>query len=45
MCSISILVVLIMYGRHTSDDRDRRLCSTYLESSDKEDFEGADLVS
>jgi dynein heavy chain len=33
-----------MYGGHISDDRDRRLCSTYSESFDKEDFEGADLV-
>jgi dynein heavy chain len=33
-----------MYGEHISDDRDRCLCSIYLESFDKEDFEGADLV-
>jgi dynein heavy chain len=33
-----------MYGGHISDNRDRRLCSTYLESFDKEDFKGEDLV-
>lgn len=38
------LIGEIMYGGHISDDRDRRLCATYLESFDKEDFEGADLV-
>ena len=38
------LIGEIMYGGHISDDRDRRLCKTYLESFDKEDFEGADLV-
>jgi len=38
------LIGEIMYGGHISDDRDRRLCATYLESFDKDDFEGADLV-
>ncbi|KAK8861127.1 hypothetical protein M9Y10_012822 [Tritrichomonas musculus] len=38
------LIGEIMYGGHISDDRDRRLCKTYLESFDKEDFEGAELV-
>jgi len=38
------LIGEIMYGGHISDDRDRRLCSTYLESFDKDDFEGAFLV-
>ena len=38
------LIGEIMYGGHISDDRDRRLCATYLESFDKEDFEGAELV-
>jgi dynein heavy chain len=38
------LIGEIMYGGHISDDRDRRLCKTYLESFDKDDFEGAELV-
>jgi dynein heavy chain len=38
------LIGEIMYGGHISDDRDRRLCKTYLESFDKEDFEGGELV-
>ena len=38
------LIGEIMYGGHISDDRDRRLCATYLESFDKEDFEGGELV-
>ncbi|KAH0788142.1 Dynein heavy chain family protein [Histomonas meleagridis] len=38
------LIGEIMYGGHISDDRDRRLCRTYLESFDKEDFEGGELV-
>jgi dynein heavy chain len=33
-----------MYGGHISDDRDRRLCKTYLESFNKDDFDGAELV-
>ena len=38
------LIGEIMYGGHISDDRDRRLCRTYLESFDKDDFEGGELV-
>ena len=38
------LIGEIMYGGYISDDRDRRLCRTYLESFDKDDFEGAELV-
>lgn len=38
------LIGEIMYGEQISDDKDRRLCATYLESFDKDDFEGADLV-
>jgi dynein heavy chain len=33
-----------MYGGYISVNRDRGLCSTYLESFDEEDFEGADLI-
>jgi len=38
------LIGEIMYGGHISDDRDRRLCSTYLESFSKEDFEGGEII-
>jgi len=38
------LIGEIMYGGQISDDRDRRLCSTYLLSFDKDDFEGGEIV-
>jgi dynein heavy chain len=38
------LIGEIIYGGRISDGRDRRLCKTYLESFDKKDFEGGELV-